>query len=1075
MVMADLSRAVLCSLDPHVDPAVKQQAFNYCEQIKASDDGWRICLDGFCGDSFNDPSEAPVKFFCLQVVEEFIRTRYLMTSVENKQLLRARLGDWMIKTLPNQTQKEAGFLRNKFAQILTLLAKQEYPNGWPSFFTELMATLNYGNASIDLYLRVLLAVDGEVVAREISRSAEDASRNTLFKDAMREQCLPQLVESWYSILVNYSSSDPSLVNSCLAVVSLYTDWIDVDLIVNERFISLFFQFINARAFRENTCSCFIAIIGKGMDSMSKVKLIQQLNMIPLILSMSESVVGVLTEKSKRALYSSISNLLDESSGKAAGRNGNELVGLKTSVVNGIIVVAPGEEDEDDDENEEDTNFSLKLTKLVATTGVFLTTCFTKIVKGESGNIATPELLGEVERMIESCLQSLHILFRVEDDEIVTELIPFALSYVNILKLKVENGLMDGQRGQLERLLHAVCMKMRYDDSYDFEKEDEEEFLFQEVRKDLKQVFDNIALVCPELVLNYVQTVVVRVVEDLGKAPLTFQNAELALTLLDYLTEAVPGCTYFTEDDMKVLARSAANGSSKSVLKALNPEIATKRTLVVKQLLQGVVLGTPSISLFPHRSVCLQFFESVVKYYKYFITEPQGIREVLSAFLDHRGIRNQNRTVSSRCCYLFLRFCKSLRKDMSEYVEIIVNQLGRLLELQVDENVVADGKGYILTEEGPLGYDDQLFLFEAVGCLITGSSLLSSKQNMMFGALFEPLLQKFDTVMKEKMFLRDTEKKPIYGMFLHQLISCSSRISKGVNSPEQAQQTGAMPYLVRCLDTFVKIFDLHHFRSELAFVCRQYIHRMITCLGRDILPFVPHSVERLLQQESAKDLSDVIPLINQLMTTFKDEITPYINEVFMAIVQTIFNKLNEEVAGNDPEAARDKTMLQKSYYLFLSSIMTNGQSSVLISPKNSQHLNTVLQTVIQGSVEGEDSQTKKLCFSILRKVVESWADSVPGFKQFIVESVYSSSWEVLLSPRFSVSDAQSLLVLNEIAALQLTVSSKCGPELAQFLQSGYYVKLNFPADAASEYSILLQKNEPKPLRAFLKQIITLRST
>eukprot|EP01135_Chromosphaera_perkinsii_P006917 Nk52_evm5s628 gene=Nk52_evmTU5s628 len=1175
--MGDLSRAVLCSLDPQTPPSVKQQAFQYCEQVKNSERGWRMCLDLFVGGgdaaggaaggsgggvagagsagsdgisakggggsggqlgSFRSPEETPVRFFCLQVIEEHLRTRYVSGSVEDKQYLKMGLWEWLTK-IPQQRSnsaqfKEPTFLRNKFAQIVTLLATHEYPSGlWSNFFNELLAAtmeLGFGGGalggsdcleSIDMYLRILLAVDEEVVAREIARNAQDAARNVVFKDCMREQCMPQLVESWYTILSKCTNGSGggigngmangnglseadngrrTIVNACLAVVSLYIDWIDIDLIVNERFMTLFFQFISMREYRENSASCFISIVNKGMESSAKINMIQQLNIIPLLRTLSENVVTSLNVKQQQqkqqSQYSSMSNLLDTGTGpNSSAHSGKE---MKTRVVNGIIVVeTEGDDDDDDNGDDEETDFSLKLTKLVSTTGSLLTTSYVKMVKGETtvsgtavGGAAggiSPGALNQVEGMIESVLQIVHLLLGIEDDEIVTELLPFALSYVNILKMGVNNdtgvcsneananrsvALTEGRSHQVQLLLHALCMKMRFDDSYDFEKEDEEEFLFQEVRKDLKQVFDNIAIVSPDLVLNYVHMVVSRVLGDLGKAPLSFANAELALNLLDHLNEAVPGCSVFTEEDVKTLAK-ASKAVSKSIVKNIDTETAMKRTLVVKQLLHGIVLGSPNISCFPHRAVSLEFFEIAVKYHKFFITEPQGIQNVLTAFLDQRGIRNPNRVVASRCCYLFLRFCKSLRNHLGDYVETIMGQLGLLLDLQVDENAVAEGKAYIRTEQGPLGYEDQLFLYEAVGRLAGSPSVPSAKQSQYFAALFEPIVQNFEAVKKDNLFLRDNEKQPVYGMFLYQLISCAVRLSKGFSTAEQTVHSGAAPYLLKCLDTFVQVFDVQIFRSELAFVCRQYIHRMISCLGRDIFPFVPHSVERLLQQESAKDLSDVIPLINQLMSTFKKEISPYMNEVFMLIVQTIFNKLNEEVAANDLDAVRDKTMLQKTYYLFLNSIMTNDLMDILTSEKNAPHLNTVLQTVIQGAIEGTDASAQKTCFGLMKHFVQSWAESVPGFKGFIVENVYSACWKVILGPSFKVNDAQSLLLLNEISSLQLAISKLCGPELVQFLQNGYFAELNFPAALMNEYSMLLQKDDKMPLRDFLKRIIAMK--
>lgn len=62
-------------------------------------------------------------------------------------------------------------------------------------------------------------------------------RNTLIKDAMREQCVPSLVESWFQILHAYQRSHPELTCQCLEVVGAYVSWIDLGLIANQRWVA----------------------------------------------------------------------------------------------------------------------------------------------------------------------------------------------------------------------------------------------------------------------------------------------------------------------------------------------------------------------------------------------------------------------------------------------------------------------------------------------------------------------------------------------------------------------------------------------------------------------------------------------------------------------------------------------------------------------------------------------------------------------------------------------------------------------------------------------------------------------
>lgn len=59
---------------PRGSPRRSRQAFAYLEQVKASADGWRFCLQLFCRADPNG-GRPEAKFFTLQVVEEVIRFR----------------------------------------------------------------------------------------------------------------------------------------------------------------------------------------------------------------------------------------------------------------------------------------------------------------------------------------------------------------------------------------------------------------------------------------------------------------------------------------------------------------------------------------------------------------------------------------------------------------------------------------------------------------------------------------------------------------------------------------------------------------------------------------------------------------------------------------------------------------------------------------------------------------------------------------------------------------------------------------------------------------------------------------
>lgn len=67
---------------------------------------------------------------------------------------------------------EKSFILNKIAQLFSYACLVDYPQRWSLFFDHLVESTSLGPAAVDLYLRVLLAIDGEVVDRDIARTDE---------------------------------------------------------------------------------------------------------------------------------------------------------------------------------------------------------------------------------------------------------------------------------------------------------------------------------------------------------------------------------------------------------------------------------------------------------------------------------------------------------------------------------------------------------------------------------------------------------------------------------------------------------------------------------------------------------------------------------------------------------------------------------------------------------------------------------------------------------------------------------------------------------------------------------------
>ncbi|CAN0488714.1 unnamed protein product, partial [Hapterophycus canaliculatus] len=66
------------------------------------------------------------------------------------------------------------------AVVLALLIKSDYPEVWTDAFEQLRSVL-----VVELYLRVLCALDEEVVSFHVDRTRQEADHNSLIKVSAR--------------------------------------------------------------------------------------------------------------------------------------------------------------------------------------------------------------------------------------------------------------------------------------------------------------------------------------------------------------------------------------------------------------------------------------------------------------------------------------------------------------------------------------------------------------------------------------------------------------------------------------------------------------------------------------------------------------------------------------------------------------------------------------------------------------------------------------------------------------------------------------------------------------------------
>ncbi|XP_027349623.1 exportin-T isoform X1 [Abrus precatorius] len=302
--MDDLEKAILIMFDESggMDDDLKKQAKVYCNNIKEKPSICRLCIEKLCFSNI-----VQVQFWCLQTLHEVIRTRYLTMTPDERHMIRGSVFSIVCLEDKNLIRILEGpaFIKNKLAQVLITLIYFEYPLIWSSVFVDFFPHLSKGNVVIDMFCRVLNALDDELISLDYPRTPEDLTVAGRVKDAMRQQCVSQIVRAWYDIVSMYRNSDQELCISVLDSMRRYISWIDIGLIVNDAFIPLLFDLILVGTLSDQlrgaAVRCLLAVVSKRMEPQSKLTLLQSLQI--------SQVFRLVTEDGDPELVSDIAALL----------------------------------------------------------------------------------------------------------------------------------------------------------------------------------------------------------------------------------------------------------------------------------------------------------------------------------------------------------------------------------------------------------------------------------------------------------------------------------------------------------------------------------------------------------------------------------------------------------------------------------------------------------------------------------------------------------------------------------------------------------------------------------------------
>ena len=486
-------------------------------------------------------------------------------------------------------------------------------------------------------------------------------------------------------------------------------------------------------------------------------------------------------------------------------------------------------------------------------------------------------------------------------------------------------------------------------------------------------------------------------------------------------------------------------------------------------------------------------ELCVRYCSFFERHTQYINPVLENFLQlvhHASIK-----VKTRSWYLFQRYVRCLRFHMANVAESVIQDLTDLLPIkaEIPEEEETDGassEDHDATADAV--FNSQLYLFEAIGCISSASSVPTDRQIYFAQSVMRPIFSDIEFFLQEA-----TGGDECAILQVHHDLMALGTLARGFSdwtpgNASTAHDSGPSPEVQ---GAFARVSEatlvaLKSLRTSFIIrtAARFAFSRLIGVLGSHILPQLPEWIEGLLTETSTKDeMALFLRLLEQVIFGFKNEISMILDGLFTHLLQRVFTGLSEPSTGTDDEIQLAE--LKREYLNFLVVILNNELGSVIVSATNQPFFGTLIETIEHLAKDAEDSHTAKMAFQVLTKMCSVWGGpdvvgsaaqssvvaspqpSLPGFDSFMMSRFSPLCWAVPMNRAFNPKDAQARQVLAEAAVLQKTIYGKTGQEYILWLQDYLLRNMNMNTEMTNEYLSNLVKLDQRSFKTYFRNFTT----
>lgn len=679
--------------------------------------------------------------------------------------------------------------------------------------------------------------------------------------------------------------------------------------------------------------------------------------------------------------------------------------------------------------------------------------------------AEPELVQQINLELYKLWPLVFDFISHEFDDVSQHVFPFIQAFLLLCKRIPSINSME----IMLTLLNKVILKMKYDDDDDGENDDDDE-QFREIRSKLKNIQDSIAVLKPELYLQAIPIVVNESIFNNDEKSINWRKLELGIFELNSFSESL---------------RNNLINVPKSEINQSKPHLIFQEFLIK-------LINSDFIININHPKVQIGFFEIIVKHYNFLNTTPSHeilINRILEIFTSPYGLFNELEKVRLRSWYFFFRFVKLTKPVLSneQFIESLILKLRPLLAIKAelptkdeDDEVVENGN-----------FNNQLYLFETIGLLIAlmNSNLLPFKMKLI-DLIFQPLFNDLEGCVGSSE--QEKLNQPVIALQAHHSLMAIGTIVRGFDYEFQSKYNNELITKINNAAQVVLItlenFPKHEIIRDAA---RFAFARFIPILNNHIHIHLTKLVTLILSANNLKitELTDFLSFLVQIVHNFQNDDTIYqlLNNLLSPTFNKIFEMLATEESATVPDVIRNKNQLRKAYMNFLSSLVLNHASSLLITETNKHKFPEVITSLFDYAYDLSETSVTKLAIIQLTNIVnifgnggkindakDKYSDNlgaVDGIDAFLMDKVTQLSFELpFKNQEFDLKDAQYRLIAQEISVLLKTYQERKGDEYLNYLVT-YLSNMGLSQELMNDFGTNLVKLDSRGFKKYFVGFVT----